>query len=833
MMMLNFSRHRALAAMVALMCLPTLHAADRDFSADDLVFFEKEVRPVLEAHCLKCHSGETVKADLNLTTRDGVLKGGRTGPAASLEKPEESRLLKAISYQHAELKMPPTGRLAPKDIDTLTRWVKKGLPGKAIVVAHGGSIKPGVVTPEAKAAWPYRALTRPPVPQIRNPKSAIRNPIDAFILSKLQERGLTPAKPADRIALVRRAYYDLIGLPPTPEQVDSFVKDQSPDAYEKLIDELLKSPHYGEKWGRHWLDLVRYAETNGYERDGPKPFAWRFRDYVIKSFNDDKPFDRFVKEQLAGDELDRDNPDAVIATGYYRLGLWDDEPADPLQARYEEFDDWVATTGQVFLGMTMNCARCHDHKIDPIPQADYYRLVAFFRDVQHFSNNRDVRSSFNITDVSPPAKRKTYEVELNERERRRAAIVAAMTEIEDAAIKKMPAEDQRASEANDRPAVVAKVKEFLTKEQDEQYTKLKRELNELRRLPEFDRDLALSVNNCLIRVPETNIMMRGNPHAPGDKVEPGFPQVLGAADPKVTPPSRGARSSGRRTALAEWIASPGNPVTARVWANRIWQHHFGRGIVATPSDFGKFGTPPTHPELLDWLASEVIARGWKLKTIHQLIMTSNTYRMSSAGNDIALREDPGNQLFWRFNMRRLSAEELRDTFLMVGGKLNLKAGGPSVYPKIPKEVLAGQSRPGEGWPTSAPTEANRRTVYVGIKRSLQVPVLAQHDQADADSSCPVRHTTTVPTQALGLLNGEFGHETATAFAERLMKDSPGEVASQVRRAIRLTTGRVAKEDEVTKDMAFIAELAKKSTATDALKQYCLMLLNTNEFVYLD
>ncbi|MCX7701283.1 MAG: PSD1 and planctomycete cytochrome C domain-containing protein [Gemmataceae bacterium] len=820
----------ALFASFAALGVVGLAGADEPkFSPEDLRFFDQEVRPILEANCLKCHSGETKRAGLDLSRRESILKGGDSGPAVSLEKPDDSRLLRAIRYTDPELKMPPTGPLPPKSVETLTAWVKRGLPGRRIEVASAHPVRGGVVTPEARQAWPYRPLTRPPVPKV----AEVTHPIDAFIRAKLDEQGLKMNEPADKIALVRRVYYDLIGLPPTPEQVDAFVADDAPDAYERLIDRLLESPHYGERWGRHWLDLVRYAETNGYERDGPKPFAWRYRDYVIKSFNDDKPFDRFILEQLAGDELDRDNPEAIIGTGYYRLGLWDDEPADPLQSRYDEFDDWVATTCQVFLGMTMNCARCHEHKIDPIPQADYYRMLAFFQDVQHFSNSRDTRSSFNLTDISPPEKRRSYEAELQRREAEKERITREMTQLEDEAIRRMPAEDQRAAEGIDRPAVVAKLKEYFTKEENQKYTQLKRELNRLRSLPEIPRELALSVNNCLVQVPDTFVMQRGNPHAPGAKVEPGFPEVLGFPDPQIPPPPPGARSSGRRLVLAKWIASPQNPLTARVLANRLWQHHFGRGIVATPNDFGKFGTPPTHPELLDWLACELIERGWKLKPMHRLIMTSQAYRQSSRGNDEGLLKDPSNQWFWRFNMRRLSAEEVRDSLLMVSGQLNLKAGGPSVYPKIPKEVLAGQSRPGEGWPVSPPQEANRRSIYVGVKRSLQLPILAQHDQADTDSSCPVRYTTTVPTQALGLVNSEFAQETAAALAARLRKDRPEDLSAQVRWAIRLTTGRLPDEQEVAEDVAFIAELQRISPKADALQQYCLMILNTNEFVYLD
>jgi hypothetical protein len=807
-------------------------AADKPPSPEQATFFEKDVLPVLQANCLRCHGEEKARGSLRLDSRAAILKGGDHGPAVSLDKPDDSLLLVAIGYDDDHLKMPKKGKLDQPQIDVLTRWVKAGAPWPA---GASATVKGGVVDDKARDYWAYKPVRRPAVPEVKN-TDWVRNPVDAFVLAKLEARGLTPAPPADRVALLRRAHYDLTGLPPTPEDVDAFLKDESPDAYEKVVDRLLAGPHYGEKWGRHWLDLVRYAETNGYERDGPKPFAWRFRDYVIRSFNDDKPYDRFVKEQLAGDEIDRDDPDAVIATGYYRLGLWDDEPADPLQARYDELDDWVATTGQVFLGLTMNCARCHDHKIDPIPQKDYYRLLAFFQDVQRYSDTRDVRSSFNLTDISPPEKRERYEKELKEREARQAELTAAMTKLEDEAIQKMSAEDQRATEGPDRPKVLArKLKQFLSPEEAAAYADLKKELDALQKKPAPPVEPALSVHNCLARPPETHVMTRGNAHAPADKVEPGFPEVLGFPAPAIPGPEKGAKSSGRRTVLADWVASKDNPLTARVLANRLWQHHFGRGIVASSNDFGKFGVPPTHPELLDWLASEFVEGGWKLKRMHKLIMLSNAYQMSAKADAEALRKDPGNTALWRFNRRRLTAEEVRDSELAVSGRLNLKMGGPSVYPPMPKEVLAGQSRPGEGWGRSPPEEAARRSVYVHVKRSLLVPILATHDEADTDSSCPVRYTTTVPTQALGLLNGQFTNEQAAAFADRLRREAPDDLAAQVRRGVRLTAGRTPGDDEVQKDVGFVRELQTKGklSGRDALKDYCLMLLNTNEFVYID
>ncbi len=737
-------------------------AADKKPTPEEVAFFDKEVKPILQQQCVKCHGGEKVRGGLRLTTREAVLKGGDTGPAAVPERPDDSLIVKAINGRD-DLQMPPKSKLPPEQVAILTKWVKAGLPwAPGADLGNGAAAtepKGGVVTEEAKNYWCYRPVKRPAVPKISSLKSQISNPIDAFLLAKIEAKGLKPAPPADRVALVRRAYYDLTGLPPAPEQVDAFVADRSPDAWERLIDKLLASPQYGEKWGRHWLDVVRYAETNGYERDGDKPFAWRYRDYVIKSFNDDKPFNQFVREQLAGDEIPGYHPDAVIATGFYRLGLWDDEPSDPQQARFDELDDFVTTTGQGFLGMSMNCARCHDHKRDPIPQADYYRLLAFFTDVPRYDNNRDPRSAVAITDVSPP--------------------------------------DQKADPAR--------------------------------------RALALSVNHCSVNPPDAFVMARGNAHNPGARVEPGFPTVLGSAAPSVPKPVKGAKSSGRRTVLADWVASKDNPLTARVFVNRLWQHHFGRGIVPTPNDFGKLGEPPTHPELLDWLADEFVKGGWHVKRMHRLIMTSRAYQMSAKADAEALKVDPANTLFWRFNMRRLTAEEVRDSILAASGRLNLKAGGPSAYPKIPREVLQGQSVPGSGWSQSPPDEAARRSVYVHVKRSLLVPILAHHDQADTDSSCPVRYTTTVPTQALGMLNGEFTNEQAAAFAERLRREAPNDVAAQVRRAVRLTTGRTPADDEVRKDMAFINDMRTKHGLTQAaaLAQYCLLALNTNEFIYVD
>jgi hypothetical protein len=643
--------------------------------------------------------------------------------------------------------MPPSGKLPAREIDVLTRWVKAGLPwspgaaGPAIAPDELSSARPADVraaTPAKRDEWSLRAVIRPAVPAVKN-GARCRTPIDAFVLARIEAHGLRPAPPADRTSLIRRLTYDLTGLPPSPAEVDAFVADRSADALEVLTDRLLASPHYGEKWGRHWLDLVRYGETNGYERDSEKPFAWRYRDYVVSVLNQDQPYDQFVREQIAGDQI-APGAAALTATGFYRLGIWDDEPADRELARYDGLDGVVSTAAQVFLGVSVNCARCHDHKIDPIPQRDYYRLLAVFQNITA-SDGKNLKK-----------------VKTN----------------------------------SGSPIEVMSVGERGQM--------------------------------------DTHVLLRGNPLLHGERVQPGVPQILGGTS--------FVSSEGRqqpRRALAEWLTDRRNPRTARVMANRIWQYHFGRGIVPTPNEFGGLGEPATHPELLDWLASELVSGGWRLKRIHRMIVLSSAYGMSSQGAVSELARDPSNRWFWRFPMRRLTAEEVRDSILSVAGTLNVKVGGPPVHPPIPAEVMAGQSVPGQGWPVSSPAESARRSIFVHVKRSLLVPILATHDAADTDLSCPVRYTTTVPTQALGLLNGSFANGQAARFADRLRREAPVSLEQQVRLALKLTTARAGDERDVMRDVAFVRSLTSEGglDSSAALAQYCLMILNTNAFLYLD
>ncbi len=617
----------------------------------------------------------------------------------------------------------------------------------------------------------------------------------------------------------------MIGLPPTPREVEAFVADPSPHAWEDLIDRLLDSPRYGEKWGRHWLDLVRFAETNSYERDGRKPHAWRYRDYVIRSFNEDKPYNRFVREQLAGDEMADGGADGLIATGYYRLGIWDDEPTDPEQSRYDGLDDIVATTGQVFLGLTVDCARCHDHKIDPIPQKDYYRLLSFFHNINHYRNG-------GPTDERPlgseAESQRAYE-------RRRDELQAALAVFETDFRKLYEQVHGGRVESNDLPRLArADGAKLLGAERYRRYAAQRRELQALLKRKTAG-DLALCVTEAGAQAPETFVLLRGNPHVKGDKVEPAFPLVLGGVKPVIPTPPPDAKTSGRRLVLADWIASPDNPLTARVMVNRIWQYHFGRGIVRSSSNFGLQGDKPTHPELLDWLAEEFVRCGWSMKALHRLILTSSAYRLSSRVNDKALSADTVNDLFWRFDMRRLTAEEIRDSILALSGTLNLKMYGPGVYTDIPREVMAGQSMPGSGWGTSPFDEQCRRSVYIHVKRSLLTPILESFDIAETDRSTPVRFVTTQPTQALALLNGAFINKQAGLFADRLRREAGPDIDKQVRLALMLATTRPPRDSEVRRGVDLIAALkAKDGVGEEAARKYfCLVVLNLNEFVYLD
>ena len=779
--------------------------------ANSKIDFGQDVRPILAKNCYHCHGPDKAEGGLNFTDAKSPFGEQDSGETAIVPNdPDKSELLRRITSHEEYEQMPPEGKRLSKDqVELIRRWIEQGA--------------------EWETHWAFKPVKRPEVPEDKN-QAWVHNPIDAFILKKLEEKGLTPNEPASKAALIRRVTYDMIGLPPSPEEVQEFVNSGDPEAYEKLVDKLLAHPGYGEKWGRHWLDVVRYAETNSFERDAAKPNAWKYRDYVIKSLNDDKPYDQFIREQLAGDELKEVTPETIIATGYYRLGIWDDEPADMQQAYYDEMDDLVSTTGQAFLGLTIGCARCHDHKIDPMPQADYYQMVAFFRDVRPYGTRGDQRTN-NQTDISSPEVARLHA----ERDRKMRRLGKKLREIEQAAILKMPGEMQRATEGHERNKTLRDhLKEYLSDAEWTSYQNIKEEREKFENEDIPSRETALSVANCDVNPPQTHILPRGNPHVEGKPVVPDFPEIFEAETPVIPEPGKDAKTAGRRVVLADWIASPDNRLTSRVIANRVWQHHFGRGIVRSSNNFGLLGDAPTHPELLDWLATELVNNDWHLKPLHRMILLSSTYQMSSDNNETAYGMDPRNDLFWRFDMRRLTAEEIRDSMLVVAGVFNDKMYGPSIYPIISDEVLAGQSMPGAGWGDSSEEERNRRSIYIHVKRSLLTPLLAAFDYPEPDASCEARFSTTQPTQALGMLNSDELQNISAKLSARLAKECPDDLEGQIRRGFELVTSRKASPDEVQMAMALVDKLKAEGANDDQARQlFCLAALNLNEFLFLE
>ncbi|SMP67574.1 Planctomycete cytochrome C [Neorhodopirellula lusitana] len=830
-----FVTHFGLAQIVA---LPNVQAAGGEAVSDAGEhdgFYSTKVKPILAEHCFECHGDdpEDLSGGLALTSREAIRRGGDSGIAINGDQLDESILLKAINYDTYE--MPPEGKLASDQIAVLTKWVVLGVPipvSEEIEISAEQHSSVPQVNEKTKKWWSFQPVRRPNLPSVSDDRWP-QNGIDAFVLSGLDSVGLKPAPPASKSQLLRRISYDLTGLPPTPEKIEAFVQSDDPDAYHKVVEELLQSPHYGEKWGRHWLDLVRYAETNSFERDDAKPFVWRYRDYVIRSFNEDKPYDQFLIEQLAGDELPNPSVDNLIATGYYRLGSWDDEPADSVQAKFDELDDILGVTCKTILGLTVDCARCHDHKIDPVPQADYYSMLSFFENIRRYG----VRSGESVEDASI---RSVPGGEIDEEESRlyqeKLAKVQRQIDTIESIVKAdfAPVEHEEYTHPTNRLRLVKqRVGTLLSQKQFDQYKRATKAATQLQARPPGEIRI-LSVKEAGSTAEASFIRVRGNANIPGKEVQPSFVSVLSPPDPEITVPEHG-ESTGRRMALARWMASTDNPLTARVMVNRLWQYHFGRGIVRSSSDFGFQGDSPTHPELLDWLAAEFVSSGWSMKAMHRLILHSSTYQMSGQYSQAAYDVDPANDRLWRFDLKRLTAEEIRDSILAVNHQLNLeKMFGPSFFPIQPKEVLAGQSQPGKGWGDSSAEERRRRSVYIHVKRSLPVPILSTNDSADTDNTCAVRFITTQPTQALGMMNSEFTNEQAWLLADSVIEES-AELEGQVVEVLSRVMQREPSPKEIENGVKFVEELQAEDSMSSlqALRTFCLLALNLNEFVYIE
>jgi hypothetical protein len=793
---------------------------------------EKQAAAIFQSKCVACH-GQVRMSDLDLREHAAVLKGGKRGPAVVPGNAEGSLLYKAIRRE-GELQMPPgKAALSAAEVAIIRDWINGGARWES-------SAANAAVTP---SWWSFKKPVRPAVPAVKN-AAWVRNPIDAFVLAKLEQKGLRTAAAADRQTLVRRAFFDLHGLPPTPAQVDQFVNDQAPDAYEKLIERLLASPRYGERWGRYWLDLVRYADTSGFETDHFFTTAWRYRDYVIKSFNDDKPYHTFVQEQIAADELwsinmdlegtlklpkeKQENVNRRIGTSLFTLGSFPIEftyYGDQWRAEWQA--DAVDTVGAAFLGLTVACARCHDHKFDPISQRDYYRLSALFAGsvereiplVSLFDVQTNTRN-FPLLEQAAVLKRMA-----RGGGRRGGARGGAPEPVKPLAGGQQARVPQSAEAAQQNVADLMDDAPAPRRggSMDPQRAALLQRLAEayLRAPERYPTANVLAHEEV---VPDTHILIRGDFKKKGEKVEPGFLSSLNPGPP-IDEPKGYLFVPQRRKALALWLTSPDQPLLARVMINRIWQGHFGEGIVRTPNDFGRQGDAPTHPELLDWLALEFAERGWSIKQMHRLMMLSNAYRMSSVADKDSLQKDPENHYLSRMNRRRLDGDAIRDTVLAVAGTLNLKMGGVGVIPPLTREEILAARMP-ELWPANPDqNEHVRRSIYLQMKRSMTLPMLQIFDAPDTSTSCARRERSTVAPQALAMMNSEFSVAQAEKFAARVQKEAGDSPEAAVETAWRLAFGR-------------LPTAAERATALDylsrnSLPRLCLLIFNMSEFIYAD
>ncbi len=863
--------------------------------------FEKDIRPILKAHCFDCHGeGEKLKGGVDLRLRRLMLTGGDNGAVLAPGKPDKSLLFTMV--QSGEMPRREK-KLTAEQIALIKKWIASGANVARPEPAEIG--KGSGITDEERGFWSFQPIRRPAVPKTK-PKDRVRTAIDAFLVGALTEKKLGFSPDAERVTLLRRATFDLTGLPPTPEEVAAFVADTAPDAYEKLIDRLLDSPHYGERWGRHWLDVAGYADSDGYsDADPPRPYAYKFRDYVIASFNSDKPFDRFITEQIAGDELariTRENPQSaltdpelrqlLIATGFLRMGADGTATpavADPDAVRNQVVADTIKIVSTSLLGLSVGCAQCHDHRYDPIPQADYYRMRAVIEPAYDWKNWRTPEQRLvslyteadrkKAAEVEAEAKKLSEEKDAKQKQYIDEALTKHLEKFEEPLRKDLRAAydtpaDKRSAEQkkllSDNPSVninAGVLYQYNQKAADD-LKAMDAKIGEVRgRKPPEDFITVLTEPGG--KLPVTHVFHRGDPKQPTDAVTPGGLSVLAPPGESIELPEKNPElpTSGRRLAFAKWLTSGTNPLVARVLVNRVWLQHFGRGLVGTPSDFGTMGERPTHPELLDWLASEFMDNGWRLKRLHKLIMTSTAYRQSSLRHAGRVTNDAENLSYWRKPVQRLDAEALRDSILAVSGALNERMSGPAVpvRPDVHGQIVVGVDKT-EGdnkMPVDVPLKGEefRRSVYVQVRRSRPLAMLHAIDAPVMEVNCEKRQSSTVATQSLMLMNSQFILDQATRFARRLQAEAGAGRAQQITRAWHLAFSRPPSATELADAVGFISEqvdylqskAAEESKADgekakkdekkkggpkpapelQALTNLCQALLSANEFLYID
>jgi len=850
-----------------LICNSVFHAGTLAVAAEpakESVSFDEHVLPVLEKACIRCHGDKQLKGELDLRSPQAMLRGGNGGPAIKPNDADESPLIEMIKSGE----MPPAKevpRVSAAELEILTAWVNAGAVGPK------QPIRDSLISDKARQFWSFKRPVKAAVPAV-NAAERVRTPVDTFVLQKLESQGLTLNPDADARVLIRRLYFDLIGLPPTPAEINEFVADHSADAYERLVERLLNSPRYGERWARHWLDAVGYADSNGRRGDEVRNWAWRYRDYVIQAINSDKPYNQFIVQQIAGDELldwraaEKLSPEMVenlIATGFLRTSrdATDTEIVDMVDDRFATLHDTVEVTVNSLLGLTIGCARCHTHKYDPLPQSDFYRLEAFFTPAYNPknwipANHRGVvtEDQLRYLQEASPAELKKDEVingpinkaleELQKpietlkethRQRIRAEAIAKLPVNVQQAFAKAPAD-----RTPDEQALVEQHESHLPTSDrqvklDPEYRKAIKPFEaaiasaKAARVPL--RPLIWALWDLEPKPTETHLLIRGDLATPGPVVQPGVPLILDdPAKPfQLQPPPSNASTTGYRTQLARWIASEQNPLTARVFVNRIWQHHFGRGIVSTVHDFGTTGTPPTHPELLDWLAVDFMERGWSLKSLHRTLVLSSAYRQSAEFDEAKSRIDFDNNLLWRKAPRRVEAEVLRDALLATSGQLNGAMFGPGVPVK---------KAPDGQWVTAeAGIAANRRSIYLLNKRTETLTFLTTFDAPRMELDCPERYCSTIPQQSLAMLNNPFVTSQAESLAARIVAEAPADARGAAGWAFERVLGRAPDARELDVLSEYLEAELKAAADTAARKlaffQLAHTLLNTNEFLYVD
>ena len=791
-----------LATTGSLLLLLVLAPLARESEPDGLAFFEKRIRPLLAERCYECHSATAQQAQggLRLDTREGVLTGGVAGPSIRSGQPEASPLIKVL---RADAGTPVHHRLAAADLAALQEWIQRGAPDP-----RSGQLDTRNPKRETKPHWAFQPLRATAPPVVCNSRW-LQSPVDSFILARLETAGLQPAFVADKRAWLRRVTFDLIGLPPTPAEMDAFLRGHSPDACARVVERLLASPRYGERWGRHWLDLARYADTAGDTSDFPIPQAWRYRNWVIDAFNRDQPYDEFLREQVAGDLLPAESQEErnkqIIATGFI-VTARRFSAAEPA-TKYLTIEDTLDTTSRTVLGLSLSCARCHDHKYDPITMEDYYSLYGIFDSTRYpHPGSEPIPRPSGFVPLIP---RERYDALILQHERKVRVIDAEIARLK----QQMHALQTEGLHTGD----VQEVLDAARSRRDEL----------MESAPKVE--MAYAASDGMIT--NAQVQARGDPfRAQGPALARRFLKLFGG---RTRPP--GCTNSGRLE-LARWLTEDARALTARVMVNRIWQHHFGRGLVATPSDFGTRGEPPSHPELLDWLAARFIDSGWSVKTMHRLIVLSAAYQQSSLAENLRAEElDSKNTLLWRFPRQRLDAEQIRDALLFVSGKMDLESGGPHPFP--PEDTWKFTQH----FAFTANYETDKRSVYVMTQRIVRQPFFALFDGADASASTAARPMTTTPLQALFAMNDKFVHTQAAAFASRLLA-APGHDRGRIDLACQIALGRPARLEEVREALAYLARGEARLAAPDstpearrlaAWSSYARALLGSNEFLFVD